>query len=294
MKIRPTSLPPDATIIGRDLTGVALTPGPIHDLYQYVHWAEEPYWRRVEGSPPKREKFKPRGEQNPYDRRYGICDGDGRKYNRALAWILAYRDGKLADMDDGLGDPRQFMPPADPPPGHRRRRAATIDAPASSLFEPEPEPEPREEDMTRETPVPGLDPYIVRIVTREPDGSPATRLLGVDTLARAKIFAEARSRAGTLLADPAIYGLLGTYHTEVIQSTSWNEYRPEPAPSAPARDTPPGPLQDAPPPTPQSAPSVHGPGHDHLHMAMIPPGGCLDPNCVPQGIRSDLARRLEP
>jgi hypothetical protein len=47
------------------------------------------------------------------------------------------------------------------------------------------------------------------------------------------------------------------------------------------------------PAPPAPAPTVNGPGHDQFHFAMVPPGGCLDPDCTPRGIRSDLARRLD-
>jgi hypothetical protein len=293
-------LPDDAEIIGRDFPRIAVTPGPDYRVYT-ANRGQGKNWHLMKGWP-----F-PGDADDPMERRYSLTTRDRKRVERALWWILDYHTGRINHTHEGL---------------RRRRPRTSLSLPAASIFDPTPDTEPETATMPAETDpkdatatATELDPTDddgkIPVIRLRPDPDTGTWAPGswfIAELALDPPFvkhytseAEAREKIRKLtLKDPARPRALckvdDICFPELIQVTDVRWARPAPAaPAAPAPEAMSNPViaPPAPEPPPAPTPTANGTGHDRLHMAMVPAGDCLDPDCTPRGIRSDLARRLD-
>jgi hypothetical protein len=239
---------------------IAITPdNVVHSLTKGDNWISVGGWKGSSAA--------------PEDRYYSVASRTGERVGWPIWRIRSFMRGECP-----LPEPPLRSSAARTRKRHRPRLTV------ASLFEPEPEPEPETAPMTTPT------RFYFGYEAPTPDRLPT--LLQGPFQAEPQAEAECAAYLATHPGRPLVVFALAqrrrcTAHVETIRTVRWDDGEPIPVPAPEA-------MTDSviAPPTP-APPAANGPGHDRLPMAMVPPVGCLDPDCTPRGIRSDLARRLD-
>jgi hypothetical protein len=283
--VTPTDLglPADAQVLGRDFPWTAITPGPIHDIYE-CKFPEEgpPRWERHDGWAQPPDKYLPRHQQNPFLRRYQLFDRNGKKWGKGLWWIREYAWGTFNSPTDGNFQHRLYVPPLDPP---FRVRPALL--PFADRDDPEPEstPEPPPtppEAAIMTAPAPTADRFWVAVEHENPNTPPEIRSGPYATLDEAR--SKAETRVGLHTDQVAVVlGQMGRLAIEVrtVRTLRWDDAGPAPRP-APGATT----ESVVAPPAPEPAPP---PAYSEVPLRIVPIPDKLAPVYPP--IRDHLGAR---